>query len=154
MTPQQVQTVQKTVKLILPAADSIAALLYKRLFALEPTLKALFHNDLEVQGGKLMATLILIVQNLDQPDRIVPAVRALGQRHVNYGVQPEDYRQVGRALQWALRQELGQALTEEMAEAWTAVYDYLASIMQAAAAEIAPYSGLSYQADEREDDAR
>ena len=95
-----------------------------------------------------MATLILVVQNLDQLERILPAVRALGQRHVNYGVQPEDYRQVGRALQWALRQELGKAYTAKMAEAWAAVYDTLAAVMLEGAAEVAPYSGLSYYRDD------
>lgn len=144
MSPKQKQLVQESLKLIIPAAESIAALLYKRLFTIEPTLKALFHTEIEIIGGKLLATLMLVAHNLDQPERFLPAIRTLGQRHVNYGVQPEDYRQVGQALEWALRQELDELLTAELAEAWMAFYDFLADLMQEAALEMAPYHGLSY----------
>lgn len=144
MSPEQKHLVQNSLKLIIPAAESIAVLLYKRLFTIDPTLLALFHTEIEVLGGKLMATLILVAHNLDQPERFLPALRSLGQRHVNYGAQPEDYRPVGQALEWAMRQELDEMFTEELADAWMAFYDFLAVVMQEAASEMAPYRGLSY----------
>lgn len=144
MSPVQKQLVQKSLRLIVPKAEPIAALLYKRLFAIDPTLQALFHTEMDVLGGKLIATLILVARTLDEPERFLPALWSLGQRHVNYGVQPEDYQPVGQALEWALRQELGQLFTAELTEAWLAFYDFLADIMQEAAREMAPCCGLSY----------
>jgi len=145
MTPHQIQIVQRTIKLILPVVEPIAALLYERLFTIDPTLQALFHNDLEVQGGKVMSTIILVAQNLEQPERFLPALRALGQRHVNYGAQPEDYGPLGQAFQWALSRELGEMLSAEELEAWMAFYNFMTCIMQEGAMEMAPYRGLSYQ---------
>lgn len=143
LTPVQMQVLQDSMKLVMSAADSVAALTYNRMFTLDPTLRALFHDDIEGQGRKLIATLMLVVQNLDQPAIFLPILRGLGQRHVSYGVQPEDYQQVGQALLWALSDELGEMFTTEMAEAWTALYKQVSSIMGEAAAAVASRHGLS-----------
>lgn len=45
------------------------------------------------------------------------------------------YDTVGVALLWTLEQGLGETFTREVEEAWTAVYDVLATTMKAAASE-------------------
>jgi hemoglobin-like flavoprotein len=57
----------------------------------------------------------------------------LGERHVQYGVQPHHYDIVGAALLWTLAQGLGKHFTSEVEEAWTAAYTLLANTMQEAA---------------------
>ena len=59
---------------------------------------------------------------LDMLDKLIPAVRDLGRRHVFYGVTQEHYSSVGRALIWTLEQGLGADFTPKVKEAWTTVY--------------------------------
>jgi hemoglobin-like flavoprotein len=88
------------------------------------------------QGKKLMDMLATVVRNLDKLDRIIPSARALGQRHVAYGVREEHYDVVGAALLWTLEQALGEAWTVDLACAWVTAYTLLARTMKAAAAEM------------------
>jgi hemoglobin-like flavoprotein len=86
----------------------------------------MFSSDLSEQKKKLMQMLTVAVRGLTRLDEIVPAVRALGARHVNYGVQDAHYETVGAALLWTLEQGLGDAFTPEVEAAWTAIYTVLA----------------------------
>lgn len=142
MTPRQVELVQETFRQILPNAVHVADTFYGRLFTLDPTIRPLFRSDMETQGKKVMATLALVTHNLDRPEQFRRAMRHLGQRHVGYGVQPEDYRVVREALLWAMAQELDASFTPEVEEAWTAAFDLLATMMKEAAAAVSKHSGL------------
>ncbi len=84
-----------------------------------------------------MATISFAVATLNHPDKLVPAVQALGKRHGEYGVTPAHYNSVGAALLWTLEQGLGEQWTPEAKEAWTSVYGILSSTMLEAANEAA-----------------
>lgn len=135
VSPQQKDLVQETFAMVEPIAEQAAELFYGRLFEIAPNLKALFKGDMVEQQRKLMAVLKVAVAGLDDPERLIPAVRILGQRHAEYGVVDDDYDTVAEALIWTLEQGLGEAFTPEVADAWVAVYGFLAGIMQEAAAE-------------------
>jgi hemoglobin-like flavoprotein len=145
MTSRQVQLVQETFKLVVPSAESFVFLFYNHLFSLDPALRFLFGNDLKAHAKKFMITMALIINDLSNLEQTLPAVRYLGQRHVGYGVQPEDYQMVGQALLWALAEKLGDAFSKEVEEAWAAAYCILAAIMQNGSIEAEAHSGLSYQ---------
>jgi hemoglobin-like flavoprotein len=130
MTPMQRTLVKQTFNQVAPIAEQAATLFYGRLFDLDPSLRSLFEVDLKEQGKKLMQMLTYCVSKLDVPDELLPAVRALGARHVNYGVEPRDYDTVASALLWTLEKGLGEGFTEEVKEAWAAVYQVLATTMQ------------------------
>ncbi len=134
MTPDQIALVQTSFAKVAPIADTAAALFYARLFELDPSLRLLFPSDLTEQGRKLMTMLRVVVTGLSRLDTILPAVTALGQRHVAYGVTDAHYATVGAALVWTLAQGLGEAFTAETEAAWAAAYALLADTMQAAAA--------------------
>jgi hemoglobin-like flavoprotein len=137
MTPTEKSLVQQTFAQVAPIADQAAALFYGRLFELDPTLKALFKIDMREQGRKLMQVLAFAVSKLDALDELVPAVEALGRRHVGYGVKDAHYDTVGAALLWTLEQGLGPAFTPDVKSAWTTVYGVLASTMKTAAKSVA-----------------
>lgn len=82
-----------------------ARLFYDKLFELDPGTRPLFTSDMKEQGRKLMQMITAAVQGLDDLDQTLPAVRGLGRRHADYGVQDEHYDTVDAAL---LR-TLGQA---------------------------------------------
>jgi len=138
MEASQVELVQSSFDQVLPIADTAAALFYKRLFELDPSLRRLFHGDIRQQGRKLMDTLRLVVSNLGHLDRVIPGVRALGERHAAYGVEDRHYDTVGSALLWTLDQGLGAAFTCDVTAAWTAAYALLANTMKSAAAKLEP----------------
>jgi hemoglobin-like flavoprotein len=145
MTSRQIQLVQQTFRLIVPAVESVDFMFFNRLFSLDPAIRPLFVNDLKGQAKKFTATLALIVNALDCLEHVLTAVQHLGKRHIGYGVHPEDYELVGQALLWTLAQKLGDAFTVEVEEAWTTAYNLIANIMLEAAAETASRGGLSHQ---------
>jgi hemoglobin-like flavoprotein len=75
----------------------------------------------------------LAVHGLKSPETLIPAVQALGRRHVAYGVKEKDYETVGKALLWTLEQGLGADFTPPVREAWFATYQLLAETMKQAA---------------------
>lgn len=135
MTPEQGSIVMESWKRVVPIADTAADLFYGRLFELDPSLRAMFPEDLSGQKKKLMATIGFAVGSLNRLDALVPAVRDLGKRHAGYGVKDAHYDTVAAALLWTLEQGLGDAWNPETEEAWTAVYLLLAATMKEAAAE-------------------
>lgn len=130
ITPEQKTLVQSTWAQVVPIADTAAALFYNRLFEIDPSLRALFTSDIKEQGAKLMTMIGVAVKGLDKLDEIVPAVQALGRRHVGYGVKDEHYATVAAALLWTLEKGLGEAYTPPVAEAWTVTYTLLADVMK------------------------
>ncbi len=137
MTPRQIALVRENFAAVKPIADAAAAIFYGRLFALDPSLRALFKSDMREQGAKLMQMIGVAVAGLHAPEALVPTLRALGRRHRGYGVEHRHYATVGEALIGTLEQGLGPAFTDEAREAWLAAYALLASVMQAGAAEAA-----------------
>lgn len=136
VTAEDVTLVQSSWAKVAPMADTAADLFYGRLFEIDPPLKELFPEDMAAQKKNLMQTLAACVNGLSDLGEIVPAVKALGQRHVGYKVKDEHYESVGAALLWSLSQGLGDDYTAETAEAWTKVYGVLSSTMKEAAAEL------------------
>src|SRR6187402_2432125 len=130
MTPDQIRLVQDSFRHVVPIREAAAAIFYDRLFAIDPDLRALFRStDMADQGKKLMASLGFVVSGLTKAETILPQVRALARRHVNYGVKEEYYPTVGQALIETLAAGLGEAFTPEVREAWTAAYGVLSSVM-------------------------
>jgi hemoglobin-like flavoprotein len=133
LTTTQKTLVQDSFATIAPIADDAAALFYRRLFELDPSLEAMFRGDMAQQRKKLMQMLTAAVKGLDRLDLLVPAVEVLGRRHAHYGVTDAHYETVGAALLWTLEKGLGPAFDAEMREAWTTVYGLLATTMKGAA---------------------
>ena len=135
ITGTQKLLVQTTFAQVAPIADQAVTMFYDRLFEIDPDLRIMFKEDMTEQRRMLMETLALAVAGLDAPDELVPVVQELGRRHRDYGVSDADYDAVGTALLWTLEQGLGPSFTEEVRDAWTAVYGLLAGVMKSAAAD-------------------
>ena len=130
ITATQKMLVQDTFDSIAPIADDAAALFYRRLFELDPSLRTMFRGDMAEQRRKLMNMIGAAVRGLDRLEQLVPVVQDLGRKHVGYGVEDRHYDTVGAALLWTLEKGLGSGFTPEVKEAWAAVYGLLASTMQ------------------------
>ncbi|MBW7941348.1 MAG: hemin receptor [Candidatus Kuenenia stuttgartiensis] len=133
MRPEQIELVRKTFAKIQPVSYKAAEMFYRHLFETDPSLRQLFKRDIKKQGRMLMQMIDFAVKGLDDPEIILPAIQALGKRHVGYGVKEEHYETVGNALLWTLEQGLGDAFTLEVKEAWSEAYKLLAGVMIEAA---------------------
>lgn len=129
MTPQQIGLVQTSFKKVVPIAATAADLFYDRLFEIAPEVRPMFPQDLKEQKVKLMSMLGTAVGSLHKLDTILPAVKALGERHKGYGVAAVHYAPVGAALLWTLEKGLGSDFTPEVKAAWTETYTALAGVM-------------------------
>lgn len=133
LTEKQKILVQESWTKVVPIADTAAGIFYARLFELDPAVKPMFADaDMKEQGRKLMQMIGTAVRGLDTLGELVPAVQALGKRHVGYGVKAEHYDTVGTALLDTLDQGLGDDFTPDTREAWTITYTTLASVMKEA----------------------
>jgi hemoglobin-like flavoprotein len=136
MTPVQIKLVQESFAKVVPIADTAADLFYGRLFEIAPHIRTMFPEDLTEQKKKLMAMLGTVVAGLGRIDTLMPAVRALGQSHAQYGVTSAHFAPVGVALLWTLKKGLGDAFTPEVRESWATTYSVLSQAMIASANEM------------------
>ncbi|MGO9996340.1 MAG: globin domain-containing protein [Acetobacteraceae bacterium] len=132
MNAEQQELVRTTFARLAVMPEVAGALFYERLFGANPSFRPLFKNDMRIQGVKLMTMLAMVVYNLPDPGQILPAIRDLAVRHVEYGVKLADYDALREALLWTVEQALGKDFRPSVREAWTVCYDELADEMKAA----------------------
>jgi len=136
MTKRQQQLVKTSFRKAEHLSQIVALCFYRRLFELDPSLRQLFHTEIEAQSKKLMQALTMIAEGIDSLPELVPAIESLGRRHVHYGVKAEHYATVGEALLWSLDQTLGAEFTVEVRTAWATAFYLLADVMKQAATEV------------------
>ncbi len=130
MTAAQIIVVKKTWKTfrgISPA--TLGDLFYSKLFADNPSLRKMFHTNMQQQYQKLIDMLNTIVIHIDRMDELKEEIAAMAQRHAAYGVRPAHYKLVGNALLWTLQKGLGNDWTAEVKNAWLTCYTILADAM-------------------------
>ena len=133
LSAEQIQLIRDSWQRVLPIKVKAAELFYGRLFELDPSVKSLFRGKLDFQGDKLMTTLNVVVNSLDDLSGIETMLQEMGKRHIIYGVDVAHYETVGAALLWVLQQGLGEYYTEEVEEAWAIAYGLIATTMIEAA---------------------
>lgn len=129
VSQEQKVLVQESFKVVEKISDVAADIFYQRLFDIEPELRSLFSEDLREQKTKLMGALKVLVNTLDNPDKLIPILEDMGRKHKTYGVVEDHFVPVADALVWTLEEGLGAGFTEEVRHAWTALYSAIASIM-------------------------
>ena len=138
MTPEQITLVQTSFERLGPQLPAMATRFYQELFALDPELRALFTIPLAEQEVKFAEKLTEIVRAMPRLDELLIHTRALGARHVGYGVRAADYQTLGGALLAALAAELGDSFDAATSEAWALAYNLVAETMLEGAAAARP----------------
>ena len=133
MTPDQISLVRSSWPILEAKADLLSTTFYAYLFSIDDGAARLFaHVDMGAQKAKLVQSLAVVVEALDDTDRLLPPLAALAKRHTRYGVELHHFHSVGEALIHALGDTLGSAGTPEVLRAWTAAYALVSSVMQRA----------------------
>jgi hemoglobin-like flavoprotein len=131
MTAHQISLVRDSVDSLREDAEPFALLFYGKLFELDPGSRRLFHNDLAVQGRKVMDMLTSVAESLDdfQPMRV--RLAELGRKHTEYGVRPGQYDTLTTALLWSLGQALGASFDVPTRDAWRLAINAICVAMKA-----------------------
>jgi methyl-accepting chemotaxis protein len=136
LSPAQVVLLRRSFNRIAPQSGIAAMIFYRNLFTLDPSLRSLFHTTIELQGRKFMDSLEYTVASLENPRALIPALEAMGRRHVTYGTKPEHYETVIQAMLLTLGETLGKNFTPPVAKAWRQALEFVAETMQRGAAHV------------------
>ncbi|GAA3805388.1 globin domain-containing protein [Streptomyces phyllanthi] len=135
LSEQSTATVRATLPAVGAAIGEISARFYERLFAAHPALlRDLFNRGNQAAGtqrqalaGSIAAFATHLVAHPDErPDAML---RRIAHKHASLGIAPEQYDVVHEHLFAAIAEVLGEAVTEEVADAWDEVYWLMANAL-------------------------
>jgi hemoglobin-like flavoprotein len=138
MTPEQIALVQSSYQRLGTRLPTMASRFYQELFRRDPALRPLFTTDMAEQQVRFARKLTEIVQAMPCLDELLVHTRALGARHVGYGVRAAHYQILGVALLDALAAVLGDDFDAPTREAWATAYNLMAETMLEGAASARP----------------
>lgn len=125
---------RKSFQDLVPKGNEMVDRFYKTLIERNPELKPLFaHSDMNVQRKMLLQALVTTVNFIDQPAKLEPYLRELGQRHVGYGAQPAHYAKFIDAMLEAMARTAGESWNEKTERTWRQALDSITRQMKAAA---------------------
>jgi len=126
-----VELLRSSFALVVEREPEVTARFYDVLFKNYPQVKPLFSGTTrERQERMLRDALVAVVDHLEDAPWLETQLKALGEKHVGYGVTPEMYGWVGASLLETLAGVAGDAWTPELAAAWTEAYGAIAGLMQ------------------------
>ena len=113
--------------------EQLVKAFYEHLFVHNPELKPLFEGvSTPGQQKKLLAALMLLVNNLRKPEILQDYLKGLGNRHQSYGVRAEDYDKVKASLLFVMSRLAGDNWTESVENAWRNTLNAVAQQMRGA----------------------
>ncbi|MFF9121866.1 globin domain-containing protein [Streptomyces sp. NPDC014889] len=135
LSEQSAATVRATLPAVGATIGRITERFYARLFDAHPELlRDLFNRGNQAAGtqrqalaGSIASFATYLVENPDQrPDLML---QRIAHKHASLGVTPEQYPIVHEHLFAAIAEVLGDAVTPEVADAWTEVYWLMANAL-------------------------
>ncbi|WP_019547435.1 globin domain-containing protein [Streptomyces sulphureus] len=149
LSPKSTETVRATLPAVGAAIGDVAPLFYRKLFAAHPELlRDLFNRGNQATGEQQQALAGSIVAFatalLRHPDSTPEALLSrIAHKHASLGIAPAQYEIVYTHLFAALAEVLGDAVTDEVAEAWTEVYWLMADSLIAMESRLYAESGTT-----------
>lgn len=131
LTASQLAIVKSTAPALKAKGEEITTLFYKNMIGTHPELHNIFNQTGQSTGAQpraLAGAVFAYASYVDDLGRLQALVERIAHKHVSLVVQPEQYEIVGKHLIEAVAAVLGDAVTQEVAEAWTAAYGALANI--------------------------
>lgn len=130
MTQDQIVLLEKSFSLIAPISQSVAEIFYKRLFTIAPSLHSLFKEDMKEQGKKFMSIVAVAIKSLNRFSDVIPALQQLGKDLEQAGISHGHYDIAASALLWAFENSLYEKFTDDVRDAWVALYVQIATVMR------------------------
>lgn len=124
-----IERLEASFKLLAPRAEELVDRFYTKLFAENPSVRSMFPDDLAEQKKKLLASLVLVVENLRSTEKLADPLKKLGGRHVKYNTQPEHYPIVRDTLVAVMAEMAGEHWNDQFNSDWLGALDFVASVM-------------------------
>lgn len=131
LTQSQIDIVKSTAPILKAHGETITRTFYANMLAAHPELKNIFSLRNQATGAQqaaLAGAVLAYATYIDDLPKLTHAVERIAQKHASLFVKPEQYAIVGEHLVGAFAQVLGDGLTPEVADAWTAAYGQLADV--------------------------
>ncbi|QKY70096.1 NO-inducible flavohemoprotein [Lentibacillus sp. CBA3610] len=128
---EKLEIVKASAPVLKENSTEIGKHFYELLFERVPELSNVFNQTNQKRGLQQEALVYSVYaagENIDSLENINQLVERIAEKHVSLGVKPDQYPVVGEALIQAVKDVLGKAATDEIIDAWTAAYDYIANL--------------------------
>jgi len=127
LSDQALSLVQATAPVVAAHADEITAHFYPRMFAAHPELLRIFNQGNQATGEQskaLAGSVVAYAVQLIDPEApsFDHVMHRIAYKHVSLGIRPEQYTIVGEHLLASVGEVLGDAVTPEIAAAWSELY--------------------------------
>ena len=127
LSDKSLAVVQATAPVVAAHADEITAHFYPRMFTAHPELLRVFNQGNQATGEQskaLAGSVVAYAVQLIDPEAppFDHVMRRIAYKHVSLGIRPEQYTIVGEHLLASVGEVLGDAVTPEIAAAWSEVY--------------------------------
>lgn len=112
---------------------------YTRMFKNNPEVGPFFNPANQVSGTQqraLASAICAYAANIDNLEVLGEALELIAQKHASLQIKAEHYPIVGENLLASIKEVLGDAATDDILNAWTKAYGFLANIFIAREAEI------------------
>ncbi|WP_454008929.1 NO-inducible flavohemoprotein [Aeromonas sp. Marseille-Q7275] len=126
-----IAVIKSTIPLLESAGPALTQHFYQRMFNHNPELKDVFNLAHQRSGGQplaLFSAVAAYARNIDNLGALAGAVERIAHKHTGFLIQPEQYHIVGSHLLATLKEMGGNAVTDEVVEAWGKAYGVLADI--------------------------
>lgn len=129
LSDDEIDSLQESLVYLQERKHLAASLFYENLFAIDPSLRPLFDDDLTEQSNKALFAFGAVVAQIHDIDLCREMTSGLARRHVGYGVTPEHYPKVGKAVILTVSMVMEEAMTPQIETAWQKAYDAVSSAM-------------------------
>ena len=132
LTKQQIELVKATVPILREHGVALTSHFYKRMLSHNPELMQVFnmgHQRAGFQQQALAGAVLAYAENIENLPALLGAVAHIANKHVSVGIRAEHYPIVGKHLIPSIKEDLGDAATPELIDAWTAAYMQLADVL-------------------------
>lgn len=131
LTQEQIDIVKSTVPILKVHGETITTTFYRNVLNAHPELRNIFSLRSQQTGAQqsaLAKAVFAYASYIDDLPRLTHAVERIAHKHASLFIQPEHYPIVGKYLVAAFAEVLGDALTDEVTQAWIAAYNQLADV--------------------------
>lgn len=126
----RIELLESSFGALAPQGEALVERFYQLLFQRHPEVKPLFANtDMAQQRRHLLSSLVLVVKNLRNTDKLTEALKSMGRRHQDYGALPEHYGAVASSMMAAMKELAGDLWTRDVEDAWSQAFSMVASVM-------------------------
>ncbi|MHA2276295.1 MAG: globin domain-containing protein [Candidatus Kariarchaeaceae archaeon] len=116
-------------KSIMKDPVSFSRTFYDKLFDIDPNMKKLFKDNIEIQQIKLIDSLKYLVKRMWDLQEATIKMKKLGLKHKSYAVKKHHYPKFGEAFVYTLEYYLGDEFSEICRISWSKLYDSVSEIM-------------------------